>query len=119
MDRLKEEMIKKAESEQVEVENVENRLRNFEKFREDQHYDTETLHEDMKVFEEEGNSNVAETLKNDEKFFILIRRMLRYLRVSGSSFSTGKWFMYWDWYRTEEGKKEVMDGVYWRDIDFG
>ena len=90
----------------------------------EQRYDTETMNEDMAVYAEARQCNVRLAMKAHDvgEGFWAIRRWLRYHRVSGSSFSTGKWWAYWPWYRRPEVTAEYLmkqKGNGWEDIDFG
>ena len=131
-------------------------------FMEEQRYDTETMNEDMVVYEEAKQCNVfnvikkyTDTLKSTNhsiwktasdsslfgkkndvpvqkmdpySLFDPIRRLLRYHRVSGSSFATGIWWVYWSWYKTQT-VDSLMHYTYtvndkrlsglWNDIEFG
>ena len=58
-------------------------------------------------------------LPNEEDpVFDALRQWLRYHRVSGSSFSTGKWWAYWPWYR-QQTIDSLLSKSRWEEIDFG
>merc|ERR1712062_853095 len=91
---------------------------------ENERFDTETMNDDMAVYAETKKSNVFEAMKGDAVSFGALRRWFRYHRVSGSSFSTGKWWAYWKWYRTQTvesvmSKQDLSGNNYWNNIDFG
>ena len=80
--------------------------------------DSDCISYDMVMYEEDGDSNLYSECKAVLKLFVEMRRFLRGRRVSGKSFSTGKSFFYWDWYRNvgaeqvnqHERLKRIMDG---------
>ena len=110
LDRLKEGITKKVGRKYA--------LR-FHRIQQEQQYDTETLREDMVSNEENGECNISKLTGKDSSVFVTIRSMLRYFRISDSSFSTGKWFTYWDWYKKEEARKAIKSGSHWENIEFG
>ena len=97
-------------------------VRHLVEFMEGQRYDTETMNDDMAVYAESKQCNVRTAMDahGDGEGFGAIRRWLRYHRVSGSSFSTGKWWAYWPWYRKQTIESLMSDEEeMWNDIDFG
>ena len=97
------------------------------KFMEEQRYDTETMNEDMAVYAESKQCNVRKAMENhgDGEGFEAIRRWLRYHRISGSpTFSTGIWWAYWPWYRTQTieslmSRRDSSGVNRWKRIEFG
>ena len=91
-------------------------------FVKEQRYDTETMNEDTAIYAESKQCNIQKAMKaqGDGERFGAIRRWLRYHRVSGSSFSTGIWWAYWPWYRTQTIESLMSErDVMWNKIDFG
>ena len=88
----------------------------------DEQYDTETMNDDMRIYLESKECNVLSILNGDNVAFAVLRRVLRYYRLMASSFSTGIWWAYWPWYRTQTMEsilKLSYDSGDWSNIDFG
>ena len=91
-------------------------------FMEEQQYDTETMNEDIAVYAESKQCNVRKAMEaqGDGEEFGAVRKWLRYHRVSGSSFSTGKWWAYWPWYWEQTSETMInLRSFTWDRIDFG
>ncbi len=107
------------------VDKLEDKMavQRFEDFIKSKQYDTDTLQDDMALFEDEGLSNLSIEFVNDQELLNELRSTMRHQRVSSRSFSTGILFWYWPWYK-EQGVEEKVQresgfgGAYHR-MDFG
>ena len=91
----------------------------FHHFLESHEFDTDALDGDIAVFVQCGYSHLQNHLRVYGDVFDALRRCLRHHRVSGASFSTGKWFVYWPWYEGQTVESLMMRPSYWQHIDFG
>ena len=98
----------------------ESTIQNLAHFLNVERYDTETMNGDMAIYEESKGCNLFEAIKGDTATFRSLRQLLRYHRVSGSSFSTGKWWAYWEWYRAQSIDPVINhESRAWHNVDFG
>ena len=96
-------------------------LSTFHQFTISQDFDTDALKEDCAIFKQYGISHLYQILQGNREAFSAVQWCLRYHRVSGSSFSTGKWFAYWPWYESQTVESLMIGQTtnWWRYIDFG
>ena len=89
------------------------------RFLEQQQYDTDAMNDDMVVYAETLESNISNVLKDNSVDLRSVRQLLCYHRISASSFSTGIWWTYWSWYKTQTVHSLLTHfSTCWNNVDF-
>ena len=93
--------------------------RSFFEFMVEHDMDTDSIEDDVTLYEEENNSILYGALNGNKEAMDSVRTFLRHIRILRKSFATGYPLSYWEWHRT--ATEEDVRGSHWvnNKLNFG